>query len=172
MTATLYICRPAQNLCKTTQNLLQNQNHTQTSCTATQRALDYRFFCFWCKRFVWPWHFFFVFFCFLYTSVFTSHQQAVSCPLAPSVGSPASLERYQPWQSMPLALCLVVAVTATPAAFASCHVLPWLPACKARKPKKKNIKEVDTKPFFKHNYNSEVQKWQNNIFCKQTLQGH
>ena len=132
-----HICRPEQNLCKTAQNLLQNQNHTQTSCTATQRALDYRFFCFWCKCFVCQWHFFFVFFCFSYTSVFTSHQQVVSCPLAPSVISPASLERYQPWQSMPLALCLVVAVTATPAAFASCHVLPCLPACKARKHKRK-----------------------------------
>ena len=137
MPAALHICRPRQNLCKTTQNLLQNQNHTQTSCTATQRALDYRFFCCWCKCFVWQWHFFFVFFCFLYTSVFTSHQQAVSCPLAPSVVSPASLERYQPWQFMPFARCLVVAVTATPAAFASCHALPCLPACKARKLKRK-----------------------------------
>ena len=76
------------------------------------------------------------FFLFFFASLF-SHQQVVSCPLAPSVVSPASLERYQPWQSMPLALCLVVAVTATPAAFASCHVLPWLPACKARKLKRK-----------------------------------
>ena len=65
MPTALHICRPCQNLYKTAQDLLQNHNHTQTSCTAPQRALNYRIFCPTGKRFFCRGTLFFVFFCFL-----------------------------------------------------------------------------------------------------------